>query len=93
MKQFESFNSVLSVEQEKRQKQSEQSSDKVSMVMKTEKHVKVRKDISHLNDQLEKQMELLLKPDFKEEFSLEQNNLDAALGRHLAESEKWQKQS
>ena len=43
--------------------------------------------MSHLNDQLEKQMELL-KPDFKEELSLKHNILDAAVGRPLSESEK-----
>ena len=35
--------------------------------------------MSHLNDQLKKQMELL-KPDFKEELSLKHNILDAAVG-------------
>ena len=47
--------------------------------------------MSPLNDQLEKQMELL-KPNFKE-LSLEQNCLNAAFKRYLVESEKWQKQS
>ena len=49
--------------------------------------------MSHLNDQLEKQMELL-NPDFKEELPLEQNILDSAMGRPLSESlEKWHKES
>ena len=95
MKQFESLNSVPSIEQERRQKQSQQSLDKVltlhKEVMETEKLVERRTEMSHLDDQLEEKTELL-KCDFKEELSLEQNYLDAAVGRQLAESEKLLKQ-
>ena len=88
--------SVHSTELEKRQKQSQQISDKVSTlhkeVIEIKKFVETRKEMSHLNDQLEKQMELL-KPDFKEELSLKQDILDAAVGRPLSESEKWHKES
>ena len=47
----------------------------------------MRKEMFHLNDQLEEQMELL-KPDFKGELSLEHNCLNAAFERYLAELEK-----
>ena len=93
MKQFESLNSVP--EQVKRQKQSQQLSDKVltlhKEIMKTEKFVERRKEMCHLNDQLEEQTELM-KPDFKEELSLEQNCVDGAVGRQLPKSEKSQQQ-
>ena len=95
MKQFESLNSVPSIKQEERQKQSQQLSDKVltlhKEVMKTEKFVERRKEMCHLDDQLEKQTELV-KPDFKEELSLEQNCMDGAVGRQLPKSEKSQQQ-
>ena len=93
MKQFESLNSVP--EQVKRQKQSQQLSDKVltlhKEVMKTEKFVERRKEMCHLDDHLEEQTELM-KPDFKEELSLEQNCMDGAVGRQLPKSEKSQQQ-
>ena len=88
MKQFESLNSVHSTELEKRQKQSQQLLHKVSTlhkeVMETEQLVEMRNEMSHLNDQLKEQMELL-KPDFKEGLSLEQNSLVSAVKRHLGE--------
>ena len=92
MKQFESLNSVPSIEQ---QKQSQQLSDKVltlhKEVMKTGKFVERKKEMCHLDDQLEEQTELM-KPDFKEQLSLEQNCMDGAVGRQLPKSEKSQQQ-
>ena len=91
MKQCESLNSVHSTKLKERQKESQQPSDEVATlhkeVMEAEKIVEMEKEMSNLKDQSEKQTELLLKPDFKEEFSSEQNILDAAV------EEKWQKQS
>ena len=98
MKQFESLNSVPSIEQnkrQKRQKKCQQLSDKVltlhKEVLKTEKFVERRKKMCHLDDQLEEQTELT-KPDFKEELSIEQNCMDSAVGRQLPKSEKSQQQ-
>ena len=63
MKQFESLNSVPSIEQERKQKQSQQSLDRVltlhKEVMETEKLVERRTEMSHLDDQLEEKTELL----------------------------------
>ena len=98
MKQFESLNSVPSIEQnkrQKRQKKCQQLSDKVltlhKEVLKTEKFVERRKKMCHLDDRLEEQTELM-KPDFKEELSIEQNCMDSAVGRQLPKSEKSQQQ-
>ena len=52
--------------------------------METEQLVEIRKEMSHLNDQLKEQIEHL-KPDFKEGLSLEQNSLVSAIKRHLGE--------